>query len=82
MKYTLKHEMKYLELLKVLHNASWLPFQDYMALQIENGQVVFKYDLNSGVPSGTVAINHPHYVADGQWYKVTAKRSDVIFRIL
>lgn len=52
-----------------------------MALQIEKGQVVFKYDLNSGVPSGTVAIDHPHYVADGQWYKVTAKRSDVLFRI-
>ncbi|XP_053393780.1 laminin subunit alpha-like isoform X2 [Mercenaria mercenaria] len=43
---------------------------DYMSLEIENGNVVFKYDLGSG----EAKINHPHYVADGQWYKVIAKR--------
>ena len=41
-----------------------------MSLEIENGNAVFKYDLDSGL----VKINHPHYVADGQWYKLTAKR--------
>ena len=41
-----------------------------MALEIENGNVVFKYDLGSG----EARINHPHYVSDGQWYKVSAKR--------
>ena len=45
-----------------------------MALQIENGQVVYKFDLNPAVSSSKVTINHPHYVADGQWYKVIAKR--------
>lgn len=45
-----------------------------MALQIEDGEVVFKYDLYSSGSSSKVAIKYPHYVADGQWYKVTAKR--------
>ncbi|WAR24784.1 LAMA-like protein [Mya arenaria] len=46
------------------------PNQDFMSIEIENGNAVFKYNLDSGL----VKINHPHYVSDGQWYKVTAKR--------
>ena len=45
-------------------------FQDYMSIELENGNVVFKYDLGAGVAK----ISHPHYVSDNKWYKVTAKR--------
>ena len=41
-----------------------------MALEVENGQVVYKYDLGRGLTK----ITHPHYVADGKWYKVVASR--------
>ena len=42
-----------------------------MSIELENGNVVFKYDLGAGAAK----ISHPHYVSDNKWYKVTAKRS-------
>ena len=42
-----------------------------MSVELENGNVVFKYDLGAGAAK----ISHPHYVSDNKWYKVTAKRS-------
>ena len=41
-----------------------------MSIELENGNVVFKYDLGAG----PTKIGHPHYVSDNKWYKVTAKR--------
>lgn len=44
--------------------------QDYMSIELENGNVVFKYDLGAGVAK----ISHPQYVSNNKWYKVTALR--------
>ncbi|KAL3869382.1 hypothetical protein ACJMK2_042067 [Sinanodonta woodiana] len=44
--------------------------KDYLALELENGKVVFKFNLGDG----PAKIIHPHFVSDGKWYKITAKR--------
>lgn len=47
----------------------WI-FQDYIALELRNGQPVFKFELGSGVAE----IVHPWDITDNQWYRITAER--------
>lgn len=44
--------------------------QDYFSLELENGHVVFRFDLGSG----SAAIYHPQRIDDGRWHHIEAER--------
>ncbi|XP_060084831.1 laminin subunit alpha-like [Ylistrum balloti] len=44
--------------------------EDFLALELRDGRVMFKYDLGSG----PAEISHPWSVNDNKWYKVVAER--------
>ncbi|XP_021350179.1 laminin subunit alpha-like isoform X1 [Mizuhopecten yessoensis] len=46
------------------------PDPDFLALELRDGRVMFKYDLGTGAAE----ISHPWSVNDNQWYKVVAER--------
>ncbi|XP_060085431.1 laminin subunit alpha-like [Ylistrum balloti] len=44
--------------------------EDFLALELRDGRVMFKYDLGSG----PAEISHPWSVNDNKWYKVVVER--------
>ena len=46
--------------------------EDWLSLELVNGQVVFKYDLGSG-PASVVCCDGFNF-ADGKWHQVRAER--------
>ena len=45
-----------------------------MALELRNGRPVFLYDLGSGQQQ----VVSTRDVSDGEWYKITAQRYDIM----